>query len=88
MHACHLLFISASERKRLAETLAALPQTPLLTVGDQERFAEQGGMINLVLVEKKIRFEINIDAVERARLKLDPQLLNSAVKIHRRGKGH
>ena len=38
-------------------------------------------MINLVKIEKKIRWEINQKPVKKARLKLSSQLLRNAVRI-------
>lgn len=75
---CQILFVSASERSRLPEIFAATRRTPMLTVGDQERFAHQGGMINLVVEGGKVRFEVNTAAVETSGLKLSAKLLQVA----------
>jgi len=76
---CHLLFISASEKKRLPEILESLKGTSVLTVSEVERFTEQGGMINFVLQGKKIRFQINKDAATASGLKVSSKLMNLAV---------
>jgi hypothetical protein len=78
----HVLFISASEEPRLLAILALLERTPVLTVSDLERFTERGGMVALQLVDRKVRFDINMDATERAGLKLSSQLLRLAKVIH------
>lgn len=75
---CHLLFISSSLQKRLPRILAELRNVSVLTVGDVEGFASQGGIINLVVVEKTVRFEINPSAAERAGLKISSQVLELA----------
>ena len=64
----HVLFISASEDPRLPAILAVLEGTPVLTVSDLERFTERGGMIALRLVDRRVHFDINMDATERAEL--------------------
>ncbi len=74
----HVLFIGASEEPRLPAILAVLERTPVLTVSDLERFTERGGMIALRLVDRKVHFDINMDATERAGLKLSSQLLRLA----------
>lgn len=76
---CHVLFISASEQKRLAEIFSGLHGTSILTVSETEGFTEAGGMINFVLENKKIRFQINADAAKTARLKISSKLLSLAV---------
>lgn len=75
---CHILFISASEKRRLAEVLERIPKSGILTVADTERFAEMGGMINLFMEAKRVKFEINVDAATRAGLKINAQLLRLA----------
>ena len=74
----HILFISASEEYRLPYILAILGRASVLTVSELERFAEQGGMIALRMVGRKVRFDINIDATARVGLKMSSQLLKLA----------
>lgn len=75
---CHILFISTSEKKRLAEILESLKGTSTLTVGEMEQFTETGGMINFFLAGTKIRFQINQDAATRAGLKISSKLMSLA----------
>ncbi|MGD0651896.1 MAG: YfiR family protein [Verrucomicrobiia bacterium] len=75
---CHVIFISASEKQRQAKILAALKGSNALTVSDTDDFLESGGIIQLVMEEKKIRFDINARAAERASLQISSQLLNLA----------
>jgi hypothetical protein len=78
---CHVLFISASEHKRLTEIANALRSRPVLTVGEGGSFCQGGGMIGFTLVEKKVRFEINTDAAHRAGLQISSQLMQVAGKV-------
>ncbi len=75
---CHILFISRSEKGNLRPLLAAAKNYNILTVSDIDRFAEQGGMIGLVPGENTIGFEINLDTVQRSKLKVSSQLLKLA----------
>lgn len=75
---CHMLFISSSEKQRLQTIFDSLQSKGILTIGDSENFAKEGGMINFVLEKGKVRFQINIDAAERAGIKLSSQLLKLA----------
>ena len=78
---CQILFISTSEESRLKAVLTAARRTNTLTVSDMPEFAEHGGMIGLVNVEGKIRFEVNIAAVNDAGINVSSQLLKVAVKV-------
>jgi len=81
---CHILFISPSEKEHLRETLRALKNSNILTVGESDGFARLGGMINFIPEENRVRFEINIDAADRAGLKISSKLLKLAKIIRDR----
>jgi hypothetical protein len=73
-----VLFVSKSEAGRLRQILAALQGTSILTVGETEAFARQGGMINFITVDNKVRYEINVAAAKRANLDISSKLLRLA----------
>ncbi len=75
---CQLVFISGSEKGNLAQILGSLDGSNVLTIGDTEGFAQKGVMINFYLEEKKVRFEINIEAAKKAGLKISSNLLKLA----------
>ena len=75
---CDILFISSSEKDRLPTLMAALKDLPILTVSEIEGFAQRGGIINFIIVEKKIRFEINPDAAKQVGIHISSQLLQLA----------
>jgi hypothetical protein len=83
---CQVLFIG-TQKKPIADLLAALESSPVLTVGDSEHFVEQGGMIGFCLEDKKMRFEINLRAAENAKLKVSARLLALAKDVIRGPKG-
>ena len=82
---CHIVFISASEKGRMRAILAKLQGSGILTVSEIPGFCQAGGMIDFELQDGKIRFEINPDAAERAKLKISSKLL-SVARISREGR--
>ena len=70
-----ILFISASERDRIPSILKALDGAAVLTVGDFDGFAIRGGQIAFHTIDRKVRFDINVAAVERSRVKISAQLM-------------
>lgn len=82
--ATHMLFISLAEKKRLPGLLPALQKAGVLTVGECEPFAAQGGIINFLMEADKIRFEINLNAAEQTGLKINAQLLKLARVVHKK----
>lgn len=81
LESCHVLYVSRSERDRLAQVLASVRNSPVLTVADTPGFIEQGGMINFVLEGSKVRFDVNQEAAERAGLKISSRLLALAKHV-------
>ena len=81
---CNILFISRSERNRVRHILDSIDIGGTLTVSDISGFAEEGGMIQFVNEDGRIRFTINLPAAERAGLNMSSELLKvaSAVKGH------
>jgi hypothetical protein len=72
---CHVLFIGEGEKGQVLSVLANIKRSPILTVGESERFVKDGGMIGFCLEENKIRFEINLESAEKARLRISAKLL-------------
>ena len=63
---CNILFISQSERDRVAQLISSLKGRSVLTVSDMDGFADIGGMIQFFTERNKIRVRINLDAVKAA----------------------
>src|SRR5207302_8670272 len=59
-----ILFISSSEMPRLAEAIQIVKGIPVLTIGETPGFAKNGGMINLILENNRVRFEVNVRSEE------------------------
>lgn len=78
---CHVLFIAEGEKKLLPAVLAIVKASPVLIVGESARFAQDGGMIGFCLEENKIRFEINLEAAGKAKLKISSKLLTLAKTV-------
>jgi len=75
---CHILFVSSSERKKVNAILAEVRSCGILTIGEVEGFAAQGGVINFKLESGRVRFEINVDAAEQQGLRISSKLLSLA----------
>jgi YfiR/HmsC-like len=87
--ACKISFVSASEQQHLREVIASFQKANTLLIGDAVGFAASGGAIEFVLEDGRIRFAINVDAVDRAGLKVNSRLLALATIVHddsRKGK--
>jgi len=82
LRTCHMLFVSASEKGNLSQILEMLAGASTCTIGDTGGYAQQGIMINFLIEEEKIRFEINIERARRAKLTISSKLLKLAKTIY------
>ena len=73
---CQVLFAAAPER----DVLRLIPSLGpgVVTVGEGEEFVRAGGMIGFVIANRRVQFEINQTAAEKAGLKLSARLLGVA----------
>jgi len=78
---CHILYVPDTEEARFAAVLRWVEGLSILTVSDAEFFARQGGGIALVREETRLRFDVNIDALNRARLKPASQMMRLARQV-------
>ncbi len=78
---CQVLFVGAGEKKLFPAILAGVQGNSVLTVGESEHFVREGGMIGFLLEENKIRFEINLEAAQKAKLKISSRLLALAKSV-------
>ena len=77
----HILFVSKSEGGRLGQILRGASPRPVLTVTDSEGALDQGSVINFVVADRRVRFEISLQSAERSNLKLSSRLLAVATQV-------
>jgi len=81
VQACQIIFVSQTSAGDLEYIMSALKGLPALTVSDIEGFTARGGIIEFKLVDKKVRFNINIDAANHAGLTISSKLLSLATVV-------
>lgn len=75
---CHLLFLDDSAPAEGVAVASRLGELAVFTISDRGGFAAGGGIANFILVDQKVRFEINPSAARRAGLKISSSLLRLA----------
>jgi uncharacterized protein DUF4154 len=76
--ACRVLFTSGLDAARSGVLLESVGGKPVLTVSDHDKFAQLGGVANFFVENGNMRFAINLDAAQRAGVRLSSKLLNLA----------
>jgi hypothetical protein len=72
---CQILFISDSASSRMRGILDKAGALPILTVGEDNAFAQNGGIINFVLKNGNVRLEVDLAAARKAGLTIHSRLL-------------
>lgn len=72
---CHLLYIDHGSESLRIQVMHATHGKPVLTVGDSEAFAYQGGMIGLVRKGGRLKTFINREALSAVDIHVSSKLL-------------
>ncbi|SFU28553.1 YfiR family protein [Pseudoduganella namucuonensis] len=76
-----LLYIGQGAARRARGLLDNVAAQPVLTVTESAGLLAAGSVINLVLVDERIRFEVSLPQAEARRLKISSRLLDVAYRI-------
>ncbi|MGH8795515.1 MAG: YfiR family protein [Caldimonas sp.] len=76
-----IVFVGHSGSAWLAETLAAAHGQPILTITESGNAADAGSIVNFVVVDDKVRFDIALEPAEHSNLKISGRLLAVARKV-------
>jgi hypothetical protein len=82
--ACHIAYFAQSEAERQVRMLDALKHAPVLTVGEGQRFLEQGGVVAFLLENNRVRFSVSKANADAAGLNISSRLLRVARDFDRR----
>ena len=79
----HMLFVGRAEIARLPQLVRQTRQRPMVILTDAPGTLTQGSVINFMLVEQRVKFEISLEEAERRGLKLSSRLLAVAQSVRK-----
>lgn len=77
----HLLFIARAEQERLAAIAKVLQDWPVVLVSESRDGLAAGSLINFVVQDDRLKFDINLVQVVRRKLQFSAQLLAVARQV-------
>ena len=83
---CRIVYVAQEDPEAIAASLDLLGERPVLVVGHGAGFAEHGGHVNFFVEDERLRFEVNLDAVHAAGLRMSSRLLALARIVDPRGR--
>jgi len=78
---CDIIFLGESEAARIDKDIAVLAGSNALTVSNVPDFMQHGGMIQFQVVDNRVRFSVNLDAVNKEKITLSSELLKVAMSV-------
>lgn len=79
---CSILYSTHAEDSRVHSVLGKTRGTSILTVGENDKFVREGGMIGFVRSGDSIQIEVNLDSIRAGGLKVSSRLLDLALIVH------
>lgn len=76
LNSCEVIVTDAPQ---MPYALAQVQERNVLTIGEAG-FIDHGGMIGITVIDNRVRFEINLDAMRRSGISLPSQVLQLAVR--------
>jgi hypothetical protein len=72
---CHILFVAKTEEENTTSIIEAIQNKPILSFGDMDNFAENGGDMNFYIMNNRLAIMINPPAIEKASLTISPRMM-------------
>jgi hypothetical protein len=76
-----ILYVARSHSVPIGDTRAGLRRRPILTITESADAPAAGSIVNFVVVDDKVRFDIALSAAEQSSLKISGRLLTLARKV-------
>jgi len=81
IHDCKIVFADSSNNTVILSVLKNARQFCALAIGTSEDFLTRGGVIRLLVERNRMRFDVNVGAAGRTRIKLSSKLLALARSV-------
>jgi hypothetical protein len=81
---CHILYISSADRRSIRQALEPVHGSNVLVVSDAASQAAAGSIINFVIKDNRVRFDIDEEAAAKNGLTISSKLLGLALNVKRK----
>jgi hypothetical protein len=75
-------FVLERDAKKLHRVLDAAASAGVLTIGEGESFTARGGVIGLLVEDRRVRFDVDTSAAQNAGLRISSKLLALTRAVH------
>lgn len=78
---CNIVFVPSDCTYRLYTILSKFSKKPVLVVTEKTGYAKGGAHINFVVIQDKLKFEVNLKTLKETNLKVSSVLLQHAIIV-------
>lgn len=78
-----IVYVGADRRADLRSLLATLRGRRILAISSEDEGLAAGSAINLLVADRRVRFEVSLEAARAARLRIGSELLSLAVRVQK-----
>jgi hypothetical protein len=80
---CRVLLFESEQYTQAAPLLKSLRNAPVLTVGTDPGFIRMGGMLELVVEDRRVQFDAGLEAIQSSGLQVSASLLRLAHNLQK-----
>lgn len=84
---CRILFVAESESDSFEDWLSEVGDDKVLTVAEAEAWLKKGVVLDLMIQDKRVVFDVNVDAARGEGITINSRLLRLARKVYGLGSG-
>ena len=78
---CNILFLPLTQSGNFAKVMEVVGDRSILLITEKDGLGDQGSCINFVMKDKRLMFEINNDAINKANLEVAAELKKFAILL-------
>lgn len=82
--ACQIYYVAADKSGAIKAALAEAQALGALSIGESDRFLDYGGAVNLLLIDGRMSFEVNMSVLDESGIEISSKLLRFGVVTRRR----
>ncbi|HSZ71622.1 MAG TPA: YfiR family protein [Cytophagaceae bacterium] len=77
----HIVFLPEDQKSKLADLLARTSSSPIVVVAETDGASVKGAIFNFVLIDQKLRFEVNESKANAKGIKLAANLVKLGIPV-------
>ena len=79
---CQVLYVGYASSRKIRLAVDKVRNKRILTIGEADSFAQDGGMVGLVRARDQIQIQVNLAVTQEAQLKISSRLLSLSTIVH------